>query len=75
MTCEMLRVLSVSSTSHSHDIVLLDEFWVDLRSDHDPIWMKPGKIVPDREPHRIRSPKFMLTLVKREQIQRTGPYE
>jgi hypothetical protein len=46
MASELLRVLSVHSAHHWHDLVTLDESWVCLRSQHDLMWTAPGEIVP-----------------------------
>jgi hypothetical protein len=63
MAIELLQVLSVQSTHQWHDIVTLDESWIYLFSEHDPMWTAPGEIVVDRERHTVQSPKFMLTVV------------
>jgi hypothetical protein len=41
----------------------LDEPWIYLFSEHDPMWKAPGEIVVDRERHTVQSPKFMRTVV------------
>jgi hypothetical protein len=63
MTIELLQVLSMQSTGQWHDIVTLDESWIYLFSEHDPMWIAPGEIVIDREWHIVQSPKFMLMVV------------
>jgi hypothetical protein len=62
MAGELLRVISVQREGQWHDIITLDKLWVELRSDHDLIWMAPGKIVPDRGRQTIQSPEDMLTV-------------
>jgi hypothetical protein len=61
MTIELLQVLSVQSTRQWHD--LLDESWIYLFSEHDPMWTAPGEIVVNRERHTVQSRKFMLTVM------------
>jgi hypothetical protein len=63
MAIELLHVLSVQSTRQWHDIVTLDESWIDLFSEHDLMWTAPGGIVVDRERRTVQSPKFMLKVV------------
>jgi hypothetical protein len=46
-----------------HDIVILDEFWFSLSTDHKSIWLPQDERVSERERHAIQSQKFMLTLV------------
>jgi hypothetical protein len=41
----------------------LDDLWIDLFSEHDPMSTAPGEIVVDRERHTVQSPTFMLTVV------------
>jgi hypothetical protein len=53
----------IQGTRQCHDIVTLDESWIDLFSEHDLMWTAPGEIVLDRERHTVQSPKFMLTVV------------
>jgi hypothetical protein len=45
------------------DIVILDELWFYLTTDHEFIWLPQGEKVPERECHTVRSKKFMLTTV------------
>jgi hypothetical protein len=63
MAIELLQVLSVQSTRQWHDIVTLDESWIDLFSEHDLIWTTPGESVVDMERHTNQSRKSMLTVV------------
>jgi hypothetical protein len=70
MAIERLQVLSVQnakckvqSTPQWHDIVILDESWIYLFSEHDMMWTAPGEIIVDREWHTVQSPKFMLTVM------------
>jgi hypothetical protein len=63
LACELLPVLSVQNARQWHEVITLDESWVNLPSDHDLVWMTPGEIVSDRERHTIRSRKVMLTVV------------
>jgi hypothetical protein len=63
MAIDLLQVLSVQSTHQWHDIVTLDESWIDLFSEHDLMWTALGEIVVDREWHTVQSPKFTLTVV------------
>jgi hypothetical protein len=58
MAIELLQVLSVQSTREWHDIVTLDESWIDLFSEHDLMWTTPGAIVVERERHTAQSPKL-----------------
>jgi hypothetical protein len=53
----------VQSTRQGQDIVTLDESWIYLFSEHDPIWTAPGEIVIDRKRHTVQSAKFMPTVV------------
>jgi hypothetical protein len=62
MSRELLRVLPVQMASQWHDIVILDESWIDLYCGQDLMWMAPGEIVPDRERQTVQSPKLMLTI-------------
>jgi hypothetical protein len=41
MALELLQVLSVQSTRQWHDILTLDEMWIDLFSEHDLVWNTP----------------------------------
>jgi hypothetical protein len=50
------------STRQWHDIVTLDESWIDLFSEHDLMWTAPGEIVADRERHTVQSLKFTLAV-------------
>jgi hypothetical protein len=43
---ELLRVLSVQGGRQRHDLVMLDESWSHLRSEHDLTWTAPREIVP-----------------------------
>jgi hypothetical protein len=63
MAIELLQVLSVQSTRQWHDIVTLDESWIDLFSEYHLMWTAAGEIVADREWHTVQSPKFMLMVV------------
>jgi hypothetical protein len=63
MSRELLRVLSGQMARQRHDIVTLDESWIDLCCEHDLMWMAPGEIVPDRDRQTIQSPTLMLTIV------------
>jgi hypothetical protein len=63
MAIELLQILSVQSTPQWHDIVTLEESWIDLFSEHDLLWIAPGEIVVDGERDTVQSPKFMLTIV------------
>jgi hypothetical protein len=63
MAIELLQVFSVQSTRRWHDIVTLDELWIDLFSKHDLTWTAPGESVVDRDRHTVQLPKFMLTIV------------
>jgi hypothetical protein len=63
MAIELLQVLSVQSTRQWYDIVTLDESWIYLFSEHDPMWAAPGEIVVDKERHTVQSRMFMLTAV------------
>jgi hypothetical protein len=65
MVIELLQLLSVQSTRQWqwHDIVILDESWIYLFSEHDLMWTALGQIVVDRERHTVQSPKFMLTVL------------
>jgi hypothetical protein len=63
MVIELLQILSGLSTRQWHDIVILDESWVYLFSEHDLMWTAPGEIVVDRERRTVQSPKFTLTVV------------
>jgi hypothetical protein len=63
MAIELLQALSVQSTGQWHDIVTLDESWIDLFSKHDLMWTAAGEIAVDRERYAVQSPKFMLTVV------------
>jgi histone-lysine N-methyltransferase SETMAR len=60
---KLLQVLSVQSTRQWHDIVILEESWIYLFSEHDLMWTAPGEIVIDREWHTVHSPKFILPVV------------
>jgi hypothetical protein len=53
----------VQSTPQWHDIVILDESWIDLFSEYDLMGTAPGEIVVDRERGTVQSLKFMLTVV------------
>jgi hypothetical protein len=53
MAIELLQVLSVQSTRQWHDIVILDESWIYLFSEHDLMWTAPGEIGVDRERHTV----------------------
>jgi hypothetical protein len=53
MAIELLQVLSVQRTPQWHDIVILDESWIYLFSDHDLMWTGPKEIVVDRERHTV----------------------
>jgi histone-lysine N-methyltransferase SETMAR len=63
MAGELLRVLWVQDTRQWHDLVMLDESWFDLRSEHDLMWTAPREIVLDREGYAFQWPKFMVTIV------------
>jgi hypothetical protein len=54
MLRELLHVLSTE---------MADELEFCLPSEHDLMWMAPGRIVPDRTPPTIQSAKFMLSVV------------
>jgi hypothetical protein len=63
MAIELLQVLLVQRTRQWHHVLILDESWVYLFSEHDLMWTAPGEIVVDRQRHTDQSPKFMLTVV------------
>jgi hypothetical protein len=63
MAIQLLQVLSVQSTRQWQDIITLDESWIYLFSEHDPMWTAPGEIVVDRGRYTVQSPKFTLTVV------------
>jgi hypothetical protein len=63
MAIKLLQILSVQSTRQWYDIVILDESWIYLFSEHDLMWTAPGEIVVDRERDTVQSAKFMLTVV------------
>jgi hypothetical protein len=63
MVIELLQVLSVQSTRQWDYIVALVELWIYVFSEQDLMWTAPGKIVVDKERHKVQSPKFMLTVV------------
>jgi hypothetical protein len=63
MTIKLLQVLSLQSTRQWHDIVTLDESWIDLFSVCDLMWTAPGEIIVDRKRHTVQSPNFMLTVM------------
>jgi hypothetical protein len=58
-----LAILQEQQGSSWRDLVTLDESWFSLDTDHERIWLVPGKTPPDRENHMIQWPKFMLTIV------------
>jgi hypothetical protein len=60
---ELLRVRSVQGTRQWHDVVMLDDLWFNLRSEHDLIWTAPGEILLDRERYTFQSPMFIVTIV------------
>jgi hypothetical protein len=62
-SCEFLHVLSVQMARQWHNIVTVDESWIDLYCEHDLMWMDPGEIVPDRGRETVQSPTLMLTIV------------
>jgi hypothetical protein len=63
MAIKLLQVLSVESTCQWHDIIIFEEWWIYVFSEHNLMWTAPGEIVVDRELHTVQSPKFMLTVV------------
>jgi hypothetical protein len=63
MAGELLRVLSMHGGPEWHDLVMLDESWFDLRSEHGVMRTAPGEILPDRERYTIQSPKFIARIV------------
>jgi hypothetical protein len=46
MAGELLPVLSVQGAHQWHDLVMLDESWFYMRSEHDLMWTAPGEIFP-----------------------------
>jgi hypothetical protein len=40
-----------------HDIVMLDESWFYLHTDHELIWAQPDAEIPERERHTVQSQK------------------
>jgi hypothetical protein len=60
---QLLAILQEQQGSSWRELVLLDESWFYLHTDHERIWLAPGETPPDRERHTIQSPKFMLTIV------------
>jgi hypothetical protein len=63
MADELLRVLAGQVTHQWHNIVILDESWFDLYTEHEMTWVSPGEMIPDRERQTTQSPKQMLTAV------------
>jgi hypothetical protein len=46
-----------------HDIVILDESWFYLNTEHELRWIQPDEEIPERERRTIQSEKVMLTIV------------
>jgi histone-lysine N-methyltransferase SETMAR len=60
---QLLAIFQEQQGSSWRDFVTLEESWFYLRTDHERIWLAPGRTPPGRERHTIQSPKFMLTIV------------
>jgi hypothetical protein len=40
-----------------HDIVMLDESWFDLHTDHELSWVQPDAEIPERDRHTVQFQK------------------
>jgi AraC-like DNA-binding protein len=59
---ELLSMLDREETRDWRNIITLDESWFYLCTDHELIWLAPGRMVPERERHMIQSLKSMITV-------------
>jgi hypothetical protein len=46
-----------------HEIMIRDESWFYLHTDHGLIWTRLDAEIPERERHSVQSQKVMLTIV------------
>jgi hypothetical protein len=49
----LLKMLQAQQKRSWHDIVMFDESWFSLSTDHERIWLAPGQTAPDGERHRF----------------------
>jgi hypothetical protein len=60
---ELLCMLERQQLRSWHEIVILDELWFYLKTDHEFIWLPLDGEIPERECHRVQSREMMFIIV------------
>jgi hypothetical protein len=63
MSRVFLRALRIQAARSWHDIIAIDQPWVDVMTDYELLWLAQGQEAPERERSMVQSPKMTITVL------------